>query len=1008
MNGSSRIVLGFNMRATFLLVFLTIHGVLFNIQPTRADISDELQEYFLNKSEKTKTTNYRQESITTNHFQEIITPNNNQKTKASKWSPYVHLTTKASDDRQLGRFNFMYPIWQSSDSMFFSDIRSTFDDEDNIEGNIGLGLRRIMPGNSNDDWIWGIYGFFDRLKSSANNKLNQGTFGAELLKTNFELRGNVYIPENKSYIVGSKTVGSVSLSGTTVMERTQSLVARERALLGFDAEVGYGFDISNKDKLWLHAGYFNFNHNDAPEIAGPRLRLHCELSDVFGMPESTLAIGVEVQHDKVRQTDTFACVTLSIPFGARRDLRKDPRKRRNIESRMMRPIIRDIDVITHADDMSKAPGSTEGPDIVSDTESPLKDSATGEQVDMYFVDADGSAAGTGTQENPMTIVQAESTSGASDVIFLLNDSGQIDVNTIAGGSLTLKPYQQLLGIGDNTSRNVLLPNSLSLNVSSTTGRPSLSRLSGADVVKMLWDNTLDGINISGGNNGVYGLNVNNPTIRDVTIQNTGSNAINLADSSGTVTISQSVIQNSATNAIYINNAAGGSLAVSISDNDISNNLGIGFYGQNANSSTFTGTFQNNIISGNSNQGIYIYNSNSSTATVDVSDNDISNNLGIGFYGQNVNSSTFTGNFQSNTISGNSNQGIYIYNSNSSTATIDVIDNLITGNTNEGLRLYNYTGSTLTAAVSGNLISESQDDNINCYNNASTLNLLLNNNDIVNSTIDTGARIYNISAGGVLSANITGNRITGNMNQGMYLYNTGSIFSLTAQNNTITGNQAGGIDYDTDAGATTLTIENNTITNNIGGTTTNDIGISIDQDTDPNSTLALTLGNNTIEDNGYTGVWLDNKDGTFNASLSGNSIANNGLNGVYIVNQTTGIFTANLSNNMITQNATRGVWLSNNTGTLNALFENNTIAMNIDDGLELDNINGGIFDYDLGGGTLDSAGLNSIFANNAGVDIDNDTGVSIKAENNWWGLAPPNPARFAGMVDYDPWLSSDPN
>jgi len=903
----------------------------------------------------------------------------------------------------------MYPVWQSPDSMIFSDIRSTFDNDDNIEGNIGLGFRRIIQGTDNDDWIWGIYGFYDRLKSSTDNQFNQGTFGAELLKTNFELRGNIYLPENRSYIVGSRTVSSVSLSGTTVMERNQSLVARERALPGFDAEVGYGFDMGKKDKLWVHAGYFNFNHSDAPEIAGPRLRLHCELNDVFGMPESTLAIGVEVQHDKIRKNDTFACISLSIPFGAPRDVWKETSRKRDIESRMMRPIIRDIDVITNTDDISKSPGSADGPELVSDTEGPLIDNATGEQVDMYFADADGSAAGTGTQENPMTIVQAENTSSASDVIFLLNDSGVIDVNTISSGTLTLKPNQQLLGIGDNTSRDVLLPNNHTLNVSSTAGRPSLSRLDGADVVKMLWNNTIDGLNISGGNNGIYGLNVNNPTVRDVTIQNTGSNAINLANSSGTITISGSVIQNNTSNGVYLSNTAGGSVTAYISDNNISDNLGIGLYSLNTNASTLTGTFQNNTVSGNGTQGIYVNNTNGGVATLDISDNLISNNLGIGIYSVNTNTSTLTGTFENNIISGNGAQGIYCYTSNGSTGNIDISDNQITGNTNEGLRMYSYTGSTVTATVQNNLISDSQDDNIYCYNSESTLNLTLNNNDIINSTVDTGARISNVSEGGILSANITGNRFTGNINRGLYLYNSGTTFSLTARDNTITGNQAGGLEYVTDAGATTLTIASNIISNNSGGgSTTDDFGISIDQDTDPNSTLALTLSNNTIEGNGYRGVNLNNADGTYNASLIGNSIVNNSSDGVYIVNQTTGILTVDLYSNTITNNAVRGVWLSNDTGTLNAMFENNTIKMNINDGLELDNVNGGTFDCDLGGGTFGSAGLNSIFANTSGYDIDNDTGISIKAENNWWGLAPPNPARLAGTVDFDPWLTAEPD
>jgi len=845
-----------------------------------------------------------------------------------KWHPYFHLTTKASGDRQVGRFNFVYPLSQSPDSMIYTDVRAAFDGDNSTEGNIGLGFRRIMRGDhSEDDWIWGIYGFYDRLISSQNNRFNQATFGAELLKMNFELRGNLYIPESTSYVVGSDTVGSVSLSGTTVMERTLSLVARERALSGFDAEVGYGFDIGEKDKLWIYGGYFSFDHSETPRIAGPRLRLQYECNDAFGLSGSTLAFGAEVRHDNVRKTDVFAGVTFSIPIGAPHKSPKDSGKWRSIDSRMMRPIIRDIDVVTLTDDIRKAPGSTGGPEIVSDTEAPLIDPATDQQVDVYFVTANGGATGAGTQDDPMTIVQAEGASGMSDVVFLLNDDDNIDVSSASGGTLSLKQYQQLLGIGDNTTKDVLLPKDLTLTVNSVTGRPVLTRPIGNNVVTLLWGNTLDGVTISGGNYGVYGLNVNNPTISDVAIQNTGRHGVYLNNSSGTVTISDSVIQNSTRDAVYLRNTAGGTVSIDVYDNGILSN---------------------------------------------------------------------------------GDQGIHIENSGSSVATVNVINNQIVGNTDEGLLVSNLTGSTLTATVQDNLISGSGDDNIYFQNSAGSLNLALNNNDITNSTTDAGINISSTLAGSIFSGSITGNRITGNIDQGLRLFNSGDSFSLTAQNNTITGNQAGGIDYDTDSGTTILTIEDNTIGSNIGGSITNDVGIAIDQDTGAANTLTVTLRNNLIDDNGYTGILLDNTDGIFNASLQGNSIVDNGLNGVYIVNRTTGVLTADFYNNIITGNTDRGVWLSNSAGTLNALFENNTIAINAGDGLELDNAGGGIFDYDFGGGTLGSAGFNSIFANGSGFDIDNDTGVGIKAENNWWGLASPNPGRFAGTVDFDPWLTSDPD
>ncbi len=71
-------LLGSSKRAVLLVVLLTMLLVLLIVQPTIAYPADELQEYFLNKSEETKTTTYRQETGTTNYIQEILTLNNNR------------------------------------------------------------------------------------------------------------------------------------------------------------------------------------------------------------------------------------------------------------------------------------------------------------------------------------------------------------------------------------------------------------------------------------------------------------------------------------------------------------------------------------------------------------------------------------------------------------------------------------------------------------------------------------------------------------------------------------------------------------------------------------------------------------------------------------------------------------------------------------------------------------------------------------------------------------------
>ena len=113
-----------------------------------------------------------------------------------KWYPRLNLDQKTSDDRSFGRVGLMYPLWQNTDEMIFSDIRTVFDDNGSFETNFGVGYRRIIRDLSDDSksWIWGIYGFFDRRKTPYDNYFNQGTFGAEILSNNFEIRGNYYLP----------------------------------------------------------------------------------------------------------------------------------------------------------------------------------------------------------------------------------------------------------------------------------------------------------------------------------------------------------------------------------------------------------------------------------------------------------------------------------------------------------------------------------------------------------------------------------------------------------------------------------------------------------------------------------------------------------------------------------------------------------------------------------------------------------------------------------------------
>ena len=78
------------------------------------------------------------------------------------------------------------PLWQTSDSLIFADIRAQMDDDEGYEGNWGLGYRTIKD----NCWILGAYGFFDRRRTENQNYINQGTFGVEALSVEWSLLNN--------------------------------------------------------------------------------------------------------------------------------------------------------------------------------------------------------------------------------------------------------------------------------------------------------------------------------------------------------------------------------------------------------------------------------------------------------------------------------------------------------------------------------------------------------------------------------------------------------------------------------------------------------------------------------------------------------------------------------------------------------------------------------------------------------------------------------------------------
>ncbi|MDD2688835.1 MAG: right-handed parallel beta-helix repeat-containing protein [Candidatus Omnitrophica bacterium] len=166
--------------------------------------------------------------------------------------------------------------------------------------------------------------------------------------------------------------------------------------------------------------------------------------------------------------------------------------------------------------------------------------------------------------------------------------------------------------------------------------------------------------------------------------------------------------------------------------------------------------------------------------------------------------------------------------------------------------------------------------------------------------------------------------------------------------------------------------------------------------------------NRITGNSTDGIYLRSAGGAvISSQILGNIIYDNDGRGIDIRSGATNASFV-ISGNTISGNTTSGIYitLTGNT-TFNAKISRNTIFNNAD-GVTVSGSSTNPVTIDLGAGGLLSEGYNSIYGN-SNYNVDNSVdGLTIKAENNWWGQSQPSAAKFNGNVDYDPWLTFNPN
>ncbi len=362
-----------------------------------------------------------------------------------KWAPSLDFEAKPGTKRNLGEADLFVPLWQDRTTLFFGNLRGRLDDDDNREGNLGLGLRRMFDAG----WNLGGYAYYDRRHSEHGNSFNQVTLGIEALSlplswTEMDLRTNVYLPfGDKTRDIGTTGGGgsTASIVNDTIQVSTPGLeLHEERALKGFDAEVGFRLPVwsATDDKaLRVYAGGYYFDSNATDAVVGPRLRAELTMYRVPGLWDGArLTFGAEYQHDDERGHQAFGLARLRIPlqFFAT----EDPARLTPQERRMTDPVIRDVDIVS-ADRVRRMPATVET----------ATQTANGQALTLI----------TPAIADSNTVATAVANAGANSFVLLQGSFQLVHV------TINLQPGQTLMGGG---SLDVRTPSGRSATLTTST------------------------------------------------------------------------------------------------------------------------------------------------------------------------------------------------------------------------------------------------------------------------------------------------------------------------------------------------------------------------------------------------------------------------------------------------------------------------------------------------------------------------------------------------------------
>ena len=137
-----------------------------------------------------------------------------------------------SEQEVTESFDALFPLYAPRDSLFFFNPRVTASDELDPRVSVGLGYRQLFE---EPQVILGANVYYDNFDTVNNDRINQLGFGGEMLTRWFDLRANIYLPDQKRYKINqTQTVSTSQTSSSSTQALGPQITSQTLGYQGYN------------------------------------------------------------------------------------------------------------------------------------------------------------------------------------------------------------------------------------------------------------------------------------------------------------------------------------------------------------------------------------------------------------------------------------------------------------------------------------------------------------------------------------------------------------------------------------------------------------------------------------------------------------------------------------------------------------------------------------------------------------------------------------------------------